>query len=131
MIETSLKKRYQILFVEDDKHVRQTISEFLRENHFHVIEAQDGESALQMSRNQRFNLILCDLKLPRMSGDALIVEIRKNPLHENTPIFVLSGNLCPDIIKKIQGVVQKIMVKPVPLPSLVKEIMQVHKKKCA
>lgn len=66
-----------ILVVEDEEHVRELVSVYLRKEGYRVETADDGEKALAMVRSSVPDLILLDLMLPRLDGWTVCREIRK------------------------------------------------------
>lgn len=91
----------EILLVEDSTDEAQLIMEVLREgricNQVHWVE--DGEQAMNFLRKQerhasapRPDLILLDLKLPRMSGQEVLEEIKQNPQWKRIPVVVLTSS---------------------------------------
>ena len=87
----------RILIVEDEDHVRRTIGLALRQWGYDVIEATDGEQAIQIlhpeKQIQAVDAIICDLALPKLSGNDVIAYIRARL--PSVPIIVLTGN--PDV----------------------------------
>ena len=67
-----------VLVVDDDNRIRQMVSMFLRGNGFDVIEAADGQSALDefYKNSNRIDLILLDVMLPRRDGLSVLAELR-------------------------------------------------------
>jgi len=69
-----------VLLVDDDPGVRFTLSEVLADADVEVIEAADGLEALDRLSERRADLVITDLKMPRMDGMALLSRIRaKDP----------------------------------------------------
>lgn len=65
-----------ILFVEDDKHIREMVSDFLHSENFHVEMAEDGVCAVEIFKNHTFDIVLLDLMLPKASGFEVLKYIR-------------------------------------------------------
>ena len=87
----------RILIVEDEEDVRRTVGLALKQGGYEVIEAIDGEQAIQTiqaeSQSQFVNAIICDLALPKVNGSDVIAYIRaKLP---SLPNIVLTGQ--PDV----------------------------------
>lgn len=58
-----------------------------------VVEAADGLEAVEEMKKHKFDLVLCDLNMPRMGGVAVLVAVRKDPeLHNPPVIFVTSDH---------------------------------------
>jgi DNA-binding NtrC family response regulator len=85
----------RVLVVEDEDHVRRTVGLALRQGGYEVIEAVDGEQAIQTIQDQiqtqPINAIICDLDLPKVSGNEVVAFIRSNL--PSVPIIVLTGHL--------------------------------------
>jgi CheY-like chemotaxis protein len=75
-----------VLVVDDDEPVRSSFAEILRSSGFSVMEAEDGEAALDVLRDVDVGMVLLDLKMPRMDGVALLDRLDHPP-----PIVVLSA----------------------------------------
>jgi len=81
----------KILLVEDSKTIRKENESALQNAGYEVICAEDGESALQMAQEQRPDLILLDMILPRMSGPEVLKHLKSEPATAEIPVVVLSG----------------------------------------
>lgn len=83
-------KKIEILVVEDEPKLAQTLADFLKIQNYEVQNAMDGETALEIFREnkQKIDLILLDLMLPDISGYTVLKEIRK--LSE-VPVIILSA----------------------------------------
>ena len=86
-----------ILYVEDNELNRKIVRDLLRRTSYRLIEAPDGESGISVAREQRPDLILMDIQLPKVSGIEATRTLRGEPATAATPIiaitsFALSGN---------------------------------------
>ena len=77
----------RILVVEDDKMIREGISEYLSESGYIIIEAKDGKEALSKFNND-INLVILDIQIPFINGLEVLKEIRKK---SKLPILILSA----------------------------------------
>jgi DNA-binding response OmpR family regulator len=77
----------KILLVEDDIDLNETIKEYL-ENFFEVESVFDGEEAIKEAYEKNFDVIVCDVKLPKVDGFSVVREIRK---FKNTPVIFLTS----------------------------------------
>jgi DNA-binding response OmpR family regulator len=82
---------HRILIVEDDKFVRELISQKLTEEKFEVSSAKDGEEGVLKIESEKPDLVLLDLILPGIDGFEVISKIRENPDTESIPIVILSN----------------------------------------
>ncbi len=85
-----MNKQGRILIVDDDELIRASLSRDLRRSGYSCTPACDGLDALEKLRAAEFDIVLCDLKMPRMDGIALLREIEKAKI-DTVPI-VLSGH---------------------------------------
>ena len=86
-----------ILYVEDNELNRKIVRDLLRRTSYRLLEAPDGEAGMAMAREQRPDLILMDLQLPKVSGIEATRTLRAEPATADTPIiaitsFALSGD---------------------------------------
>jgi CheY-like chemotaxis protein len=81
----------RILLVEDSRAIRLENERALNKAGYEVICAEDGESALQLAREQRPDLILLDLLLPKMSGPEVLEHLKSNHATAQIPVIVLSA----------------------------------------
>jgi CheY-like chemotaxis protein len=81
----------KILLVEDSKPVRMENEAALHKAGYEVIHAEDGETALEMARTQRPDLILLDLILPKISGPEVLRTLKDDKRTADIPVVVLSG----------------------------------------
>lgn len=82
-------RRPLVLLVEDDVPFRRSLSAYLEDSGFCVLEADDGVAALEVLRQHSPDVIISDLRMPRMSGLELL-EVLKN--HAGAaPVIMISG----------------------------------------
>jgi len=86
-----------ILYIEDNEVNRRLVQDLLRLTSYKLLEAVDGESGMAMARQERPDLILMDVQLPKISGIEATRVLRAEPSTANTPIiaitsFALSGD---------------------------------------
>jgi CheY-like chemotaxis protein len=82
-----------ILVVEDDDDDRCAMKEVLEEHGFHVLEARNGQHALELMTSSREPcLVILDLEMPVMSGDELVDIMRRYHRLARVPVLVVSGS---------------------------------------
>ena len=57
-----------ILVIDDERPIRRTLSEILEFEKYKVDQAEDGEQGLKMAQENKYDVILCDIKMPKMDG---------------------------------------------------------------
>ena len=80
-----------VLYVEDNEYNRKIVRQLLTQTTFRLREAVDGEAALGMVRQERPDLILMDVQLPRMSGLDVTRALRLDPATADVPIIVVTS----------------------------------------
>lgn len=90
-VNTSLLEGKSILIVEDNEMNRYVAINTLEPYNVKITEAQNGERAIDILKNQSFDIILMDLQMPIMGGERA-TEIIRNELKINTPIIALTAN---------------------------------------
>ena len=78
-----------VLIVDDDQDIRLLLDRFLSKNNFVTKTASNGEEASQLLREQKFDLVVCDFKLPDLNGLELIQRIKI--LRPQAAIIVITG----------------------------------------
>ncbi len=81
----------KILLVEDSKLLRLTNERTLVKAGYDVISAEDGEEALRCAKEQKPDLILLDLLLPKVSGLEVLTRLKHNRDTAKIPVVALSG----------------------------------------
>ncbi len=69
--------RARILVIDDERAVRELISDALKIEGHDVHTANDGKEGLDLISQHRFDLVFCDLRMPEMDGQALYEEIQR------------------------------------------------------
>ena len=85
------KKGRTALVVDDDAITRVLVRRIMEQMNFAVIEAADGEQALQEFTRARPTIVITDIKMPNMDGLAASAEMRKLSNGKDIPIIVMSG----------------------------------------
>lgn len=108
---------YFILIADDDADIRNLVKETLTRKEFECITADNGISVLEKLVENKIDLIISDIMMPKLDGFNLIREIRKT---SNVPIIILSAR--GDDMDKILGLgigADDYLVKPVNMDELV------------
>ena len=80
----------KVLIVDDERSIRNSLREILEYEKFEVADAEDGESALKALGKEKFDLVLCDIKMPKMDGMEVLDKILEDK--PDTPVIMISGH---------------------------------------
>jgi CheY-like chemotaxis protein len=86
---TAARRQPLILLVEDDIPFRRSVTAYLEDSGFSVLEADDGVAALEMLRQHSPDIIISDLRMPRMSGLELLEVLKSHA--GAAPVIMISG----------------------------------------
>lgn len=81
-----------ILVVDDDVVILKFIEFTLKGLGYQTSLAKNGKEAIDLAKNQHFDLIISDLYMPLMDGNELVKRLRQTPEYKHTPFIFLSGN---------------------------------------
>ncbi len=100
----------RILLLEDDYMLSDIIVSFLKEKFYDVVQVEDGESAIERASTDKFDLMILDINVPKLSGIDVVKNIRS--YSDTTPIILITAyqdtahlkkgfqSGCDDYIKK-------------------------------
>lgn len=114
----------QVLFVEDNALNRVVVREMLMAGGIDMSEAEDGAAGLEMIDSHDYDLVLMDLRMPRMDGVTAIRRIRaRRDRKAQVPVIVLSADTGPAIDADCRAAgADEVIQKPVSLTSLYQTI---------
>ena len=81
----------KILVIEDEPDIRKLVQYNLTQEHFNVVEAEDGEQGLSLLQREKPNLVILDLMLPGLSGLELCKLLRQRSDTSRLPILMLTA----------------------------------------
>jgi CheY-like chemotaxis protein len=86
-------RRRPVLVVDDDPDILEVVGDILALHGVRFMTAGDGAGALQALRDStEFGLVLLDLRMPQISGEEVLAEMRRDPQLAAVPVVVISGN---------------------------------------
>lgn len=82
----------KILIIEDEASIRRVLSKILAEENdtYLITEAADGEEGLEKIKAEDFDLVICDIKMPKKDGEEVLQEAKK--IKPETPFIMISGH---------------------------------------
>jgi DNA-binding NtrC family response regulator len=84
-----MKQSGRVLIIDDEANMRRVLGALLRRDGFEVLEARDGAEGLEKLERDRIDVVLTDLKMPRMNGLELLQEICQR--HRQIPVILLTA----------------------------------------
>ena len=101
-----------ILTIEDDPIIRKNIVAYLEDNGYEILEAPDGQQGLELFREKHPDLVLCDLRMPKMDGLDVLQEITR--ASSDTPVIIVSGTgMIDDAIQALKRGAWDYITKPI------------------
>ena len=125
-------KKYTILYIEDDDGVRTINSRFLNRMFNELYEAKDGEQGLALYKKYHPDIILTDIKMPKMDGITLAKKIREK---DKTTKIIISTAFSEKnyLLDAIELNLEKYIIKPLTsrnlMPALTKAIESLEEQK--
>jgi len=116
----------KILIADDDPDILDVIRITLEAEGYQVIEAHDGQEAIEMVKKSSPDLLITDFKMPKMCGDEVCKTLKQDILIQHMPIIMLTGK--GEVTDKIHGInsgADDYMVKPFEPQELVARVKMV------
>jgi two-component system cell cycle sensor histidine kinase/response regulator CckA len=124
MVHVDDAQRRVVLLVEDQPSIRAVAAHVLKADGHHVLEAENGHSALMLValKDLRIDLVVTDLHLPGLDGPALVTELARH--HRRPPVLFISGGtlepddlpgpllLKPFSMEALSNAVRRLLVEP-------------------
>ncbi|RUT79431.1 sigma-54-dependent transcriptional regulator [Ancylomarina longa] len=92
----------KILIIDDERSIRNTLKDILSYEKYEISLAENGLEGIELAKNDEFDVILCDIKMPQMDGIEVLEKIQE--LAIDTPVIMISGHgnidTAVDAIKK-------------------------------
>lgn len=81
-----------ILIIEDEAAIRRVLKKIIEDENkqYKIVEAEDGLSGMEMIKDNDFDLVLCDIKMPKMDGVEVLEKAKK--IKPETPFIMISGH---------------------------------------
>ena len=81
----------KILFIEDESALQKSIGEILGQDGYEISQALDGEAGLKLALEEKPDLILLDLILPKKDGFEVLKELKINDATKSIPVIVITN----------------------------------------
>ena len=80
----------KILVIDDEKSIRNTLAEILAAEDHEVLSAEDGPTGLELYGENKFDVVLCDIKMQEMDGMEVLEKLLEQP--QDVPVIMISGH---------------------------------------
>lgn len=111
-IPSSSTDLVKVLVIDDDENVRRSIVSYLNDSGYHTFEAADGEEGLAKMASEKPELVLCDLRMPKLDGINVLKVIADAYAH--VPIIVISGaGVMSDVVEALRLGASDYLIKPI------------------
>lgn len=102
----------RILVADDEEDIRELIELVLTRDGHHVVTVADGMAAVEMHQQEVFDLIVSDLKMPRLTGIQVTEKVRANPRGEIPILLITASATDEDRVQAGRAGISGLMVKP-------------------
>lgn len=129
--EEAIRWKGKVLIVDDEDDIRGILQSYLQDTGIQIVEASDGQMGLQKIKENSFDIMITDVKMPRMSGEVLIQEVKKLNL-SHLKIIVITGGIVTDYTKEQREIIRLYadgyLKKPFDKKTLLEMIKKVREK---
>jgi two-component system, NtrC family, response regulator HydG len=120
------KRALNVLLVDDDREMTETLGDILREKSYHVEIANSGNEAIQRVKNRPFDAILLDIKMPGINGVETYKEIKK--IRPESLVMFMTAQSVEDLVAEaLEDGAYGIMYKPIKVEEAVKFIEETRR----
>jgi len=103
----SIIQTKRVLLLEDSEDLKSLIKRFLESNSYSVEAVSHGAEGLRSIMREEFDIIICDMQMPRLSGDRFYFAVKKAMPHLCQRFIFITGYTCStkinDFIKQVNG----------------------------
>lgn len=118
----------RILLVEDEEDLNSVITRFLKKNNYSVDSIFDGEKVFEFLKYEKYDLIILDIMIPKMSGFQVVERLRE--IRNNTPVLILTAReTVEDRVKGLDLGADDYLVKPFDFNELIARIRALIRRK--
>jgi DNA-binding NarL/FixJ family response regulator len=123
-MKNNLQKEFKkLLLIDDDPNLILLVKDYLEFRGYHVISAENGREALEILREEKPDMIICDVMMPEVDGYSLVQQIRESPQTSSIPVMLLSAkSQSQDRVKGLNIGADVYMVKPFEPEELVAQV---------
>ena len=120
--------KFNVLIVDDEKNIRQGLGKALEMDGHHIFLAEDGQEALDIIHEEEVDLVIADLRMPRLSGEELLRRVVDQ--WPTIPVIILTGHGSYKDEEQARRLgAFDYLKKPVGVDTLVKSIQKAYQQK--
>lgn len=112
----------KILIIEDEKNIRENITELLEMFGFDVLSASSGAQGIQLAEQNTPDLILCDISMSEMNGYQVYEHLKNTTEFKNTPFAFLTARAEPSDIERGINMGAEYLAKPFTAKDLIAKV---------
>jgi two-component system chemotaxis response regulator CheY len=129
-MDKNIDFRMKVLVADDFATMRKIVRNILKQIGFDdIVEAEDGQAALQILKNETIGLVVTDWNMPNMTGLELLQKIRTDPKTANLPVLMVTAEgLKENVVAAVKAGVNNYVVKPFTAEVLQEKLEQIFKK---
>jgi two-component system chemotaxis response regulator CheY len=129
-MDKNIDFRMKVLVADDFATMRKIVRNILKQIGFDdIVEAEDGQAALQILKNETVGLVVTDWNMPNMTGLELLQKIRTDPKTANLPVLMVTAEgLKENVVAAVKAGVNNYVVKPFTAEVLQEKLEQIFKK---
>lgn len=129
-MDKNIDFRMKVLVADDFATMRKILRNILKQIGFdHIVEAEDGQVAIEVLRNENIGLVVTDWNMPNMTGLELLEKIRSDPKTAHLPVLMVTAEgLKDNVVAAVKAGVNNYVVKPFTAEILQEKIEQIFKK---
>ncbi|MEA1891605.1 MAG: response regulator transcription factor [Campylobacterota bacterium] len=106
------KESYSVLYVEDEKEIRENYIKYLKRLFEHVYEAVDGREGLQVYNEKKPDILIVDINLPELNGLSLVRQVREYD-HTTRVIMLTAHSDAKYLLEATELKLTKYLIKPI------------------
>ena len=107
-----MRRKGNILIVDDDSSIRKVLAAILEEKGYNVETVENGRKAIEKTKTKFYNLALIDIRLPDMEGTTLLTEIKEN-LPKMVKIMITGYPSLQNAVEAINKGADAYIIKPI------------------
>ncbi len=109
--------KFNVLIVDDEKNIREGLGKALELDGYQIFLASDGQEALNLIQNTEIDLVISDLKMPKVSGEDVLRQVASS--YPTVPVMILTGHgTIEAAVKAMRNGAYDFLTKPVNLDRL-------------